>query len=451
MIASISDRGHRDGDPVLRAPRRDAGGLADPTSRTTATRAASLSLFCASSSACGTPRTTQTNFQRNFSTGEVEVVDGVIYHKTEYRERRNHFAYFACSRDARRLRHPAGGLPRAIPRLGSAGRRRARDIRQLDRARLGTDRLPPRASSRWLRARRERSCSSSATRRTRRMPSSTRPDRRPSTRRCVRPVIERYRRPDEVEAAFGRAARPLGRALDVLEVSTPNDARRPDGERLERVPVHGDVQPVPLGVDVRHRDRPRHGVPGLEPGPARVRAHGPRAGAGTASSTSPRPSFRRAAPTTSTSRSRSAATTRSARASTTTRSGSSSPSAAYVKETGDLAVLDEPVPYDNEPGSETPLYEHLPPGARATRLDRLGPHGLPLIGRADWNDCLNLNCFSDDARRVVPDHREPRGRGRRVRVHRRPVRAGGRGARAARRAARSHPTTPRRTGRRAGR
>jgi cellobiose phosphorylase len=38
-----------------------------------------------------------TNFQRNYSTGEVEVDDGVIYHKTEYRERRNHFAYFACS------------------------------------------------------------------------------------------------------------------------------------------------------------------------------------------------------------------------------------------------------------------------------------------------------------------------------------------------------------------
>ena len=27
-------------------------------------------------------------------------------------------------------------------------------------------------------------------------------------------------------------------------------------------------------------------------------------------------------------------------------------------------------------------------------MDHLGPHGLPLIGRADWNDCLNLNCFS---------------------------------------------------------
>ena len=43
---------------------------------------------------------------------------------------------------------------------------------------------------------------------------------------------------------------------------------------------------------------------------------------------------------------------------------------------------------------ETPLYEHLQRSLDYT-LDRLGPHGLPLIGRADWNDCLNLNCFSE--------------------------------------------------------
>ena len=41
----------------------------------------------------------QTNYQRNLSTGEVEVVDGIVYHTTEYRERRNHFAYFACSEE----------------------------------------------------------------------------------------------------------------------------------------------------------------------------------------------------------------------------------------------------------------------------------------------------------------------------------------------------------------
>jgi cellobiose phosphorylase len=67
---------------------------------------------------------------------------------------------------------------------------------------------------------------------------------------------------------------------------------------------------------------------------------------------------------------------------------------AYLKETGDWSILDEPVQYDNQPGSEQPLYEHLQRSFRYT-LDRLGPHGLPLIGRADWNDCLNLNCFSD--------------------------------------------------------
>ena len=68
--------------------------------------------------------------------------------------------------------------------------------------------------------------------------------------------------------------------------------------------------------------------------------------------------------------------------------------AAYLKETGDWGILDAPVPYDNQPGSEQPLYEHLQRSMQYT-LDRLGPHGLPLIGRADWNDCLNLNCFSD--------------------------------------------------------
>jgi cellobiose phosphorylase len=69
--------------------------------------------------------------------------------------------------------------------------------------------------------------------------------------------------------------------------------------------------------------------------------------------------------------------------------------AAYLKETGDWTILDMPVQYENEPGSETSLYEHLQRSLQYT-LDRLGPNDLPLIGRADWNDCLNLNCFSDE-------------------------------------------------------
>lgn len=66
---------------------------------------------------------------------------------------------------------------------------------------------------------------------------------------------------------------------------------------------------------------------------------------------------------------------------------------AYLKETGDATILKELVPFDNQEESKKPLLEHLKRSVDFTILHR-GPHGLPLIGRADWNDCLNLNCFS---------------------------------------------------------
>ena len=68
---------------------------------------------------------------------------------------------------------------------------------------------------------------------------------------------------------------------------------------------------------------------------------------------------------------------------------------AYIKETGDFSILDEKVPFDNVLGSEVSLFHHLTVSFNHV-INNLGPHGLPLIGRADWNDCLNLNCFSND-------------------------------------------------------
>lgn len=66
---------------------------------------------------------------------------------------------------------------------------------------------------------------------------------------------------------------------------------------------------------------------------------------------------------------------------------------AYVRETGDTSILSQMVPFDNDVSAAAPLMEHL-----KRSLDYIithkGPHNLPLIGRADWNDCLNLNCFS---------------------------------------------------------
>jgi len=68
--------------------------------------------------------------------------------------------------------------------------------------------------------------------------------------------------------------------------------------------------------------------------------------------------------------------------------------AAYIKETGDFAILQEAVAFDNDANNAAPLFEHLKRSFHHV-LHNLGPHGLPLIGRADWNDCLNLNCFSE--------------------------------------------------------
>ncbi len=69
--------------------------------------------------------------------------------------------------------------------------------------------------------------------------------------------------------------------------------------------------------------------------------------------------------------------------------------ANYLKETGDWPILDEVVPFNNDAANAGSLFEHLRRSFWHV-VNHLGPHGLPLIGRADWNDCLNLNCFSSN-------------------------------------------------------
>ena len=68
---------------------------------------------------------------------------------------------------------------------------------------------------------------------------------------------------------------------------------------------------------------------------------------------------------------------------------------AYIKETGDFEILEENVPFDNDESNSASLLEHLNRSFDHV-VNNLGPHGLPLIGRADWNDCLNLNCHSTE-------------------------------------------------------
>ena len=67
---------------------------------------------------------------------------------------------------------------------------------------------------------------------------------------------------------------------------------------------------------------------------------------------------------------------------------------AYLRETGDYSILDEKCDFDNDHSKAAPLMEHLRRSFGFTTT-HLGPHSLPLIGRADWNDCLNLTCFAE--------------------------------------------------------
>jgi len=68
---------------------------------------------------------------------------------------------------------------------------------------------------------------------------------------------------------------------------------------------------------------------------------------------------------------------------------------SYIKETGDFSILEKKVPFDNDESKAKSLFEHLKRSFYHV-VNNLGPHSLPLIGRADWNDCLNLNCFSNN-------------------------------------------------------
>ncbi|MFZ2057092.1 MAG: glycosyl hydrolase family 65 protein [Acidimicrobiales bacterium] len=333
-----------------------------------------------------------TNFQRNFSVGEVEVVDGVIYHKSEYRERRDHFAYFACSEPLAGLdtqRDVFLGPCRGWDSPLAVERGRSFDSVAHGWAPIGSHHI------RFSLA-----------------PSETRdvifvlgysenptdakfdpPGTQTINKARVRPVIERWLETGEVERAFGALRDSWGDLLSVLQVETPD----PDTDRMVNIwnpyqcmatfnlsrSMSFYESGIGRGMGFRDSSQDLFGCVGMVPGRARERildlaaTQLPSGGA-----------YHQYQPLTK-------------RGNNEIGSGFNDDPlwlvlavSAYLRETGDTALLDELVPYDNLVGSETPLSEHLHRCIRYT-LDRLGPHGLPLIGHADWNDCLNLNCFSD--------------------------------------------------------
>jgi cellobiose phosphorylase len=333
-----------------------------------------------------------TNFQRNYSIGEVEVQDSVVYHKTEYRERRNHFAYFACSEglagfDTQReaFLGPYRGWDRPLAvELGRSADSIAHGWAPIGSHHVELDLAPGEERELvFLLGYAEN-------------PADEKfdpPGSQTLDKRRVRPVIERYLQADEVGRAFARLGERWSELVGAMQVSTPS-------EHLDRmVNVWNAYQcmvtfnlsrsaslfesGIGRGMGFRDSNQDLLGFVHMVPERARERVLDiaatqlPTGGA-----------WHQYQPLTK-------------RGNDAVGSGFNDDPlwlilavAAYLRETGDGSILDAPVPYDNEPGSETPLYEHLQRSLRYT-LDRLGPHGLPRIGRADWNDCLNLNAFSE--------------------------------------------------------
>src|SRR5574338_68821 len=355
-------------------------------------QAARLSLFGAVEFCLWDALDDATNFQRNYSVGEVEVERGVVYHKTEYRERRNHFAWFAGPADAAGWDTQRNAFlgddrgwerPLAVER-GETSRSLAHGWQPIaaHHVRLELEPGEARAVTFTL------GFTENPAHRKFDPPGSQVIDKR-----AARPLIERYRDPAAACAALDALRVQWSQVLSTLRVTSGD-------EHLDRIvntwnPYQCAVtlnvarsaslfeSGISRGIGFRDSNQDLLAAVQLAPERARGRlldlaaTQLPTGGA-----------FHQFQPLTR-------------RGNDDIGSGFNDDqlwlvlaTAAYLKETGYLDVLDERVPYANVEGTETPLREHLERALAYTR-ERLGPHGLPLIGQADWNDCLNLNAVVD--------------------------------------------------------
>jgi cellobiose phosphorylase len=332
-----------------------------------------------------------TNFQRNLSTGEVEVEDGAIYYKTEYRERRDHFAYFTCSRltagfDTQRelFLGPYRGWDKpAAVEAGQLTNSVAHGWSPIGAHQVRLDLEPGETQQMvFLLGYHE-------------IPKDKKFDPSGSqtiNKNMVKPVIARYLNGKTADAAFERLRQYWDNLLSIFQVETPDihANRMVNIWNVYQCMVTFNLSRsasffesgVGRGLGFRDSNQDLLGFVHLEPLRARERildlAATQLASGG---------AYHQYQPLTK-------------RGNNDIGSGFNDDPhwlivgvSAYLKETGDWSILDGVVPNDNQPASEAPLYDHLQRSFRYT-LERLGPHGLPLIGRADWNDRLNLNCFS---------------------------------------------------------
>ncbi len=332
-----------------------------------------------------------TNFQRNFSTGEVEVDGSVIYHKTEYRERRNHFAFFSVNSPVEGFdtdRESFLGLYNGLHNPDSVIKAEAKNSIAHGWSPVASHHIKislnpgeerhlvffigyvenP-ADNKWEKK------------------EVIRKDR-------AQRMISMFDTPEKVETAFQELRGYWDNLLSVYQVESGD-------EKLDRmVNIWNQYQCMVtfnlsrsasyfesgIGRGIGFRDSNQDLIGFVHQVPERAR----RRIVDLASTQLPDGgAYHQYQPL--------------------TRKGNDEIGGnfnddplwlilavtEYIKETGDFSILKQEVPFDNDESLAAPLLEHLRKSFDYT-LNNLGPHGLPLIGRADWNDCLNLNCFSSN-------------------------------------------------------
>jgi cellobiose phosphorylase len=333
-----------------------------------------------------------TNFQRNYSIGQVEVVDEVIYHKTEYRERRDHFAYFACSEKLSGLdtvREEFLGAYRGwdepiVVENGQSCNSEAHGWQPIGSHHVKVH-LDPGEEKQiiFILGYQEN-------------PKDDKfdpPSSQIINKKSAKKVLEKYLQSANADKAFDELGDYWTMLLGKLQVTTPDEHtnRMVNIWNAYQCMVTFNMSRsasyfesgIGRGMGFRDSNQDLLGFVHMIPERARERILDL-----SATQLKNGGAFHQYQPLTK-------------RGNNDVGSGFNDDPAwlvlgvsAYIKESGDWSILDEQVQYENEPGTESPLYEHLQRSIQYT-LDRLGPNNLPLIGRADWNDCLNLNCFSD--------------------------------------------------------
>ena len=309
-----------------------------------------------------------TNFQRNFSTGRVEVVGSTIYHKTEYRDRRDHFAFYTVNdeidgydtdRDAFIGLYNGFNDPQAV--LADKPSNSFADGWSPIASHYKKITLAPGESKTlvFILGYIE-------------MPVAEKfeADGKTINKTKALAMIEQYNTPEKVAAGLAELKASWDKLLSILNVDTPDD-------KVNRmVNIWNQYQCMVTFNLSRSASY-------FESGIGR--------GMGFRDSTTQFPDggcYHQYQPLT--------------KKGNADIGGDFSDDplwlilsvSAYIKETGDWTILEEMVPYDNDMTIAQTMLEHLKVSFYHI-VDNLGPHGLPLAMRADWNDCINLSCFSD--------------------------------------------------------